>query len=157
MRHGLQSRCLRSLARVVRPDAMTFIILKSIIQIGLLYVPVLLLQPACDSSTEALPPGLADVCAIHLQSGFFHAPVRVSVDFSQVFEDTVTTGLALAVAAVIPVQVFNGPHLLNVTVAGSVSKDTTFTIADTLYIGVNYDATTSRIAYSFRRMPFYYR
>jgi hypothetical protein len=136
---------------------MRFSTLKLAPYVRLFVFALLTLQLACNSSTEAPPPGLADVCAIHLQSGFFHTPVRVSVDFSRVFEDTVATGLVLAVAAIIPVQVFNGPHLLNVTVAGSVSKDTTFTIADTLYIGVNYDATTSRIAYSFRRMPFYYR
>jgi hypothetical protein len=63
----------------------------------------------------------------------------------------------VAVAAIIPVQVHKGTHLLNVTVPNSVSKDTTFTIADTLYIGVNNDATTPRITYHFRRLPFYYR
>jgi hypothetical protein len=97
------------------------------------------------------------VVQIHLQSGFSHTPVRVSVDFSQVFADTVTTGLVLAVAAIIPVQVVNGPHLLNVTVADSIAKGTTSTIADTLHIGVNYNATSSRISYAFQRQPFYYR
>jgi hypothetical protein len=133
------------------------IIPKSSVQIALLSLSVLLLQPACNSAADAPPPALADVCQIHLQSGFYKTPVRVSVDFSQVFADTVTTSLVLAVAAMIPVQVYNGTHLLNVTVPNLVSKDTTFTIADTLYIGVNYDATTPRITYHFQRLPFHYR
>jgi hypothetical protein len=116
-----------------------------------------MLQPACETSTEAPPQTLADVCQIHLQSGFSNTPVKVSVDFSQVFSDTVTTGSILAFAAIIPVQVSIGTHFLNVTVANSVSKDTAFTIADTLYIGVNYDATIPGITYHFQRWPFYYR
>jgi hypothetical protein len=75
--------------------------------------------------------------------------VKVAIDNSQVFADAVTTGSILAFAAIVPVQVFKGTHLLNVTVADSVSKDTTFTIADTLYIGVNYDAPIQRITYHF--------
>jgi hypothetical protein len=58
--------------------------------------------------------------------------VKVSVDDSQVFADTVTTGSVLAFAAIIPVKVTKGTHGLNVTVPNSASKDTTFTIADTL-------------------------
>jgi hypothetical protein len=136
---------------------MTFIILRSVFQVGVFCVPVLLLQPGCNSSAKAAPPTFADVCEIHLQSGFDKTPANVSVDFSQVFSDTVTTGLILAVAEIIPVQVYEGTHRLNLTVPNSVSKDTIFTVADTLYIGVNYDATTPRITYHFQRLPFYYR
>jgi hypothetical protein len=136
---------------------MRSIILRSIIDVALLSLPVLLLAPACDTLTEAPPPPLADVCQIHLQTGFSHTPVKVAVDNSQVFADSVTTGLALAVAAIIPVQVSKGTHGLNVTVGSSAFKDTTFAIADTLYVGVTYDATTSRITYVLQRRPFYYR
>ena len=83
--------------------------------------------------------------------------MKLAADDSQVFADTVTTGSVLAFAAFIPVKVTKGTHGMNVTVPKSASKDTTFTIADTLYIGVYYDATSSRITYAFQRQPFYYR
>lgn len=92
-----------------------------------------------------------------MQAWFSHTPVKVALDHSQVSADIVTNDFVLAFAAILPARVFNGTHFLNVTVAESVSKDTTFTIADTLYIGVNYDATSSRITYAFQRQPFYYR
>jgi hypothetical protein len=92
-----------------------------------------------------------------LQAWFSDTPVKVAVDHSQVFADILTTHFILAFAAIIPVQVFNGTHFLSLTVAEAVSKDTTFTIADTLYIGVNSDATTPRITYHFQRWPFHCR
>jgi hypothetical protein len=136
---------------------MKFFALRLVPNAPLLALGLLAVQSGCNSSTEAPPATIAQVCQIHLQSGFSHTPVRVSIDFSQVFSDTVTSGIIAPVAAIIPVQVYNGTHLLNVTVPNSVSKDTMFTIADSLYIGVNYDATTPRITYHFQRLPFYYR
>jgi hypothetical protein len=134
-----------------------FNILRSIIHIIVLSILVLLLQPACNKSTEVLPPALADLCQIHLQNWFSDTPVKVVVDNSQVFSDTITTGSILAFAAIIPVQVSQGTHGLIVTVADSVSNDTAFTITDTLYIGVNYNEITSTIRFVFRDRPFYYR
>ena len=136
---------------------MSFTILRSIIHIVVLFLLVLLLQPACNKSTEVLPPALADLCQIHLQGWFSHTPVKVIVDNSQVFSDTIATGSILAFAAIIPVQVSQGTHGLIVTAADLVSNDTTFTINDTLYIGVNYDEVTSNIRYVFQDRPFYYR
>ena len=118
---------------------------------------VMLPQLACNSPTDANPPVLADLCQIHLLGWFTHMLVKVTVDNSQVFADTITTGSILAFAAIIPVQVSKGTHRLNVNVAETVSKDTTFTITDTLYIGVSYDETTSKIMYVFRHEPFGYR
>jgi hypothetical protein len=137
--------------------AMRLLTLRSASYDVLLASVLVTLQLACDTSTDVPPPPLADVCQIHLGSWFSHTPVKVAVDNSQVFADTVTTGSVLAFAAIIPVQVSKGTHGLNVTIVGSVSKDTTFTIADTLYIGVNYNATSSRISYALQRQPFYYR
>ncbi len=92
-------------------------ILPPITPIIILSMLVLLLQPACNKSTEVLPPAFADLCQIHLQSWFSDTPVKVIVDNSQVFADTITTGSILAFAAIIPVQVSQGAHELIVTVA----------------------------------------
>ena len=83
--------------------------------------------------------------------------MKVIVDNSQVFSDTITTGSILAFAAIIPVQVSQGTYGLIVSVADTASNDTTFTITDTLYIGVNYDEITSKIRYVFRDRSFPYR
>ncbi len=99
----------------------------------------------------------ADAFAIHLQNGFSNTPVLVSVDGIRIFADTVSTGYALAVAAVIPVQVNRGPHQLSVTIPMRVSKDTLFVIEDTLYTAVHYDSASATIGYHFQRTPFYYR
>ncbi len=124
---------------------------------NVLFVAALALNffPSCENSTKSTST-LADLCEIHLQAWFSSTPVEVSVDYAQVFDDTVTTGDILAFAAIIPVRVSSGAHVLNVTVADSISKDTTFVIADSLYIGVNYNATTLRIEYVFQRQPFPY-
>ena len=99
----------------------------------------------------------AKAFAIHLQSWFSHTPVVVFVDESQVFADTVSTGYAVAVAAIIPVQIDQGAHLLTVTVPNQVSKDTLFTIYDTLYAAVYYDSARASIDYHFQRNRFVYR
>ncbi len=119
-----------------------------------------MLQPACHTTTEVSSPDLANVCQIHLQAWFSQSSVTVTIDNSRVFAGYVSTGAVLGYAAILPVQVTKGTHGLNVTVFNSLSslasKDTTFTVADTLYIGVNYDNTTSQIKYYFSRRPFLY-
>jgi hypothetical protein len=99
----------------------------------------------------------AKVFQIHLQSWFSNTPVFVSVDQTQVFADTVSTGYAIAVAAVIPVQVNQGTHKLGVNIANFLFKDTSFTIYDSLYVGVHYDSANAVISYRFQRNPFVYR
>jgi hypothetical protein len=102
-------------------------------------------------------PTPAKAFQVHLQSGFSDTPVTVSVDQTLVFADTVTTGFALAVAAIIPVEVNQGSHNLRVAIANILSKDTSFTISDSLYVGVSYDSARATINYRFQRNPFYYR
>ncbi len=116
----------------------------------------IVLQEGCANPTESASTP-ANVCQIHLQNGLNHTPVTVNVDYTQVFSDTVTSGRILALAAIISLPISNGPHMLSITVADSTTQDTTFAVADSLYIGVNYDATTSRILCVFQRQPFYYR
>ena len=110
-----------------------------------------------DEGTTPAQAPLAKVFEIHLQAWFSHTPVLISVDQSQVFANTVSTGSILAFAAIIPLQVTQGTHKLTVSIAGTVSKDTSFTISDTLFVGVSYNSTNGTINYRFQRNPFYYR
>lgn len=112
---------------------------------------------SCNNNVDSNNQEIANLFQIHLQGGFSNTPVKVNVDYSQTFNDTVTTGSIIAVAAIIPVDIYKGTHLLKVTIADSITKDTTFTINDTLYIGVNYSPSTSNITYNFRHTPFPYR
>jgi len=112
---------------------------------------------SCNNNVDSTDQEIADLFQIHLQSWFSNTPVKVRVDYSQIFVDTVTTGSIIAVAAIIPVEIYRGTHFLSVTVADSITNDTTFSINDTLYIGVNYSSTTSRITYRFQQYPFGYR
>ncbi len=110
-----------------------------------------------DTGTVEPEPPMAQAFAVHLQSGYAHTPVIVSIDHARVFQDTVSTGYVLAFAAIIPVNVTQGTHTLTVTVPDKVSKDTTFTIVDTLYAGVQYSAAARRIDVEFQKSPFFYR
>ena len=111
---------------------------------------------SCNNNVEPTNQDVADLFQIHLQGWFSNTPVKVRLDYSQIFIDTVTTGSIIAVAAIIPAKVYKGTHFLSVT-ADSITNDTTFTITDTLYIGVNYSSTNSRITYRFQHYPFGYR
>ncbi len=129
---------------------------KSFLNIAFLSSVALMLQPGCNTPNEIPPADIVNLCEVHLQGWFTQTPVTVSVDNSRLFAGNVSTSAILGVAAVIPVHVTKGTHALNVTVSNSISKDTTFTIADTLFIGVNYDSRTSHITYYFTRHRFIY-
>jgi hypothetical protein len=117
---------------------------------------IMIFQLACNTTTETSPANMAKVFQIHLQSGFAQTPVTITIDNSQIFSDIISTSALSGVAAIVPAQVTNGTHFLRVTVSNSVSKDTTFTIQDTLYIGVNYSSQNSQINYYFTRKGFLY-
>ncbi len=113
---------------------------------------------ACRHGVTSQPQSIAaDEFRIDLQWGFSNTPVVVFVDQNQVFTDTVWTLPFDPLAAIIPVQVNRGMHSLSVTIPKRVSKDTSFFIYDTLYIGVSYDSAKGLISYIFRRQPFGYR
>ncbi len=127
-------------------------------RISMVALVALVALASCNDEGTVLPePPAAKVFQIHLQGGFSHTPVSVTVDHQSVFADTVTSNLSLSLAAIIPVQVNQGTHTLNVTVPDTISQDTTFTIADTLYIGVNYSSTSRRLDFRFQGERFYYR
>jgi hypothetical protein len=107
--------------------------------------------------TTSPKPVPASVFRIDLQSGFSNTPVVVYVDQSQVFADTVSTNIAVSVAAIIPVQINQGIHTLGIVIPNSVSKDTSFLVPDSLYVGVGYSALKGTIDFIFWQRPFPYR
>lgn len=129
---------------------------KSYLHISFVLFILAISLPACNNSTEPSPASMAKVFQIHLQSEYADTPVIVYVDSSQIFYDTVSTGQILGVAKVITEQIANGTHSLRITIPNSASKDTTFTVIDTLFIGVGYDKQLSRIQYYFTRTRFIY-
>ena len=118
---------------------------------------VLFFINSCDNNVDANEKEPADHFQIDLQTWFSNVKVKVSVDNSIVFDDTVTTGSILAYAAIIPVDINKGTHSLKVTVDNSITKESTFSINDTLYVGVNYSAINSNITFDFQNEPFPYR
>lgn len=125
---------------------------KSFIHYTMLLIIILLLGLSCNKSTEVItaPNASAGLCQIDLQSWFDNTPVKVKVDNCQVFSDTISTEPILAFAAIFQIQVSKGTHEIVVSIADTLFNDTTFTIKDTLYIGVNYHAINSKISYTFR-------
>ena len=105
---------------------------------------------------ETTPSSLANVFQVHLQWQFSKTPVTVYIDNSVIFSDTVTSSPMVGVAKIIPAKIANGYHALRVTVLNSISKDTSFIVQDTLYIGVQYNKPNSLIEYYFTRKQFLY-
>mgnify|MGYP001610717085 FL=1 len=122
----------------------------------LIFVSFLIFQSGCDSTTETSPSSLANVFQVHLQWQFSKTPVTVFIDNSVIFSDTVSSSPMVGVAKIVPTKIVNGYHALRVTVLNSISKDTSFIVQDTLYIGVQYTKRDSLIEYYFTRKPFLY-
>ena len=139
---------------------------RPIIYFIFLLLPGLFLSLSCNSTTEVQPSNeeesstLAKVCQIHLQAWFSQTDVYVNVDSSRIFQGNVSTGSTLGYAAIIPVQVSKGTHTLGVFIWSSALSakptDTTFTIADTLYIGVNFDERAGKVTFIYQTTPFLY-
>ncbi len=117
---------------------------------------ILAFQLGCDNAAETGPTTLAKMCEIHLQSWFSQTRVEVFVDHARLFGDTVSSNPIVGLSKVIPVQIANGPHSLRVVVSDTVSKDSSFTIQDTLFIGVSYDQKESQIYFFYSRDRFWY-
>jgi len=93
---------------------------------------------------------------IHLQAWFSNTPVEVFLDDSLFFRDTVSTGSIIAIAKIIPTNLVEGKHELRVTANGDTEYVETFEIKSTLYVGVTYESTQSKISFNFRTDKFYY-
>lgn len=118
---------------------------------------ILLFINGCDNNVDTNKAEPADHLQVDLQTWFLNVNVKVSIDNSIVFNDTVTTGSILAYAAIIPINITKGKHSLKVTVENTITNESTFTIDDTLYVGVHYSATNSNITFDFQKEPFPYR
>jgi len=110
---------------------------------------------SCNEATQ-LEPTYAEVFQVHLQSYYSQTPVEMKIDNSEVFSGTISTGAILGFAQLIPLQVMPGEHSMSVNVNHALTKDTSFSLGDTLYVGVEYDAVNSRITYLFQRERFVY-
>lgn len=120
---------------------------------GIAVISLLLLS--CNKATEPESP-VADVFQIHLQAWFLQTPVEVKLDNAKVFFGAITTSELLGCALIIPLQVTPGKHSISVTVANSITKDTSFTLSDTLFVGVRFGVVDRRITYSFQKKTFRY-
>jgi hypothetical protein len=86
---------------------------------------------------------------IDLQNAFQHDSVRVSVDQTQVFADTITTSLILSLAKRVTPIVVNGSHSIKVELLNlNVSADTTINVSDTTTLAVNYVRSTKNISFT---------
>ncbi len=118
---------------------------------------ILFFVNSCDNNIDSNKSEKADHFQVDLQTWFSNVNVKVMFDNFIVFNDTVQTGSILAYAAQIPIDINKGKHSLKVTVENSISNESTFVIDDTLYVGVQYDATNSNIIFHFQKAPFPYR
>jgi hypothetical protein len=109
-----------------------------------------------DSSTNTSP--LSSVFYIDLQMSFKSDSVRVSVDQSKVFADTVTTSLILGLAKSISPSVTIGSHSIKIEILNQrVQADTTINISDTTTLAINYDRTSKTISFKTYSFVLMYR
>jgi len=121
--------------------------------LGVAAISITLLS--CNEATQP-EPKYAEVFQVHLQSYYSQTPVEVKIDNSEVFSGTISTGAVLGFARIVPLQVMPGVHSMSVNVAHALTKDTSFTLSDSLYVGVGYDAVNPRITFVFQRERFAY-
>ncbi len=99
----------------------------------------------------------AEVFQVHLQGGFEQTHVQLELDEFRVFNDTITTGSILSVAAIVRLDVFQGNHKLRVIINYSIDEEKTFFVGDSLYVAVSYDSYKKDISFREQTKPFLYR
>lgn len=95
---------------------------------------------------------LAEKFEIHLQHHFNDTHIYFEIDEKRVFDGTVTTNYITSLAAIIAPEILAGSHHLRVLIDVT-EADTTFTVQDTLIIGVTYDSSAAKIKYKFYKPP----
>jgi hypothetical protein len=93
---------------------------------------------------------------IHLQAWFSNTPVEVFLDDSLFLRDSISTESSIAIARIIPTNLVEGTHELRVIANGEAEYMETFEIKSTLYVGVIYESTQSKISFHFQTDKFYY-
>ncbi len=113
------------------------------------FLPLLLLGTlaACDSTDPLKEP--ADLFEIHLWEMFEDDTVQLVLDGRAVFEGVVSSDPLLGLAKIVPADILEGQHRLAVFVDGVFTNDTTFSVQDTLFVGITYDPTVPRVRFYF--------
>ncbi len=89
---------------------------------------------------------------IHLQRHFNNNHVFIRIDGKSIFSGAVTTNYVVGLAATIAPQLPAGDHQIETFIQGR-EADTTFSVQDTLIIGIIYDASLEEISYNFYEPP----
>lgn len=76
---------------------------------------------------------------VHLLAHFDNTPVQIQIDGEEVFDSTASTNYILGVAEMIELDIEQGEHTISTTIEGF-QKDSTFTVADTLVVLIEYNA-----------------
>lgn len=107
---------------------------------------------ACNSTDSAT----TDPLHIHLQGGFDHDHVNISVDGNTVFEDTVTTNNVLGLAHSFDIEKNHGTHQIGVNVNNVVSVIDSFDLNSELWVGITYFDFTDNITIEYSNIPYMY-
>lgn len=89
---------------------------------------------------------------IHLQRHFNNTHVFIRIDGKSIFSGAVSTNYVVGLAATISPQLQAGEHEIETFIQG-LEADTTFSVKDTLIIGITYDESPEEISYHFYEPP----
>jgi hypothetical protein len=98
-------------------------------------VAVFLLCTICCTENDIAGNKFAKYFRVDFQYGYHQSPTKLMLDNIIVLDDTLTTNDVLSLAQSQVIQVTEGDHHLRVQI-DTVASETTFTITDSLVIGV---------------------
>ena len=109
---------------------------------------------ACQKSTCSVEENLslAENFEIHLQIHFDNIYVFIKIDDKSIFSGEVNTNYVVGLAAIISPQITKGEHNIKVYIE-NIEADTTFSVQDSLIIGITYDESVSEISFYFYEPP----
>jgi len=107
---------------------------------------------SCDSGCSVDENDFADKFELHLQHNFENTYVHILIDDETVFGGEVNTDARVSLAAVISLNMVKGAHKIKVYSDGS-ETDTSFTVPDTMVIGIVRDFYTGKISFTFYYPP----
>jgi hypothetical protein len=93
---------------------------------------------------------------LHIQSDFNGELVKIDLDGSTVFEDSVTTMQVLGLAAIDSLEMNNGSHEIQVTVNSIYTYSENFNLSNPLWLGINYSNPGNVISILYSNEAFYY-
>ena len=86
---------------------------------------------------------------LHLWQAYDNEEVQINIDDRVVFSDAVTTDDILSLAAIIPITISTGSHLIGVTVHGTPEAESKFSTRDLAVIAVSYSPQEEKISFEF--------